>query len=378
MKSRLPKSCLILAGIAALLVSSARAEDSTSTIKFSDPARPGTVKLSLGRGELRIQGADTNEVTVKSGAKVATSTTRQDGLRVLSAAASIALAEKDNVVTVDAGGSDWSHGSNPDLRLTVPRNTTIVVQNAWGSIDCSGVSGDIEVNSMHGEIRLDEISGGVVAGTLNGEIRANIRELREGKPLSFTSMNGEVVVRLPESAKANVRLRTQNGSVLTDFDENALVTKTESSPGFPRTKIVTVGRNNKVLTAEIQDAIREATQLSATAVREALEAVKEGFEASRLDSDDARRQVEDARRQMDRARREADRQRRDAERSASRSAQPGDTSPAIPVAPLPPRAPLPTITGGKLVTGTLNGGGPEISVSTMNGDVTLRKLEAKK
>ena len=35
-------------------------------------------------------------------------------------------------------------------------------------------------------------------------------------------------------------------------------------------------------------------------------------------------------------------------------------------------------TGGKLVTGTLNGGGPEISVVTMNGDVTLRQLEAKK
>jgi hypothetical protein len=39
---------------------------------------------------------------------------------------------------------------------------------------------------------------------------------------------------------------------------------------------------------------------------------------------------------------------------------------------------MPTITGGKMVTGTLNGGGPEISVSTMNGDVVLRKLEAKK
>jgi hypothetical protein len=37
-----------------------------------------------------------------------------------------------------------------------------------------------------------------------------------------------------------------------------------------------------------------------------------------------------------------------------------------------------TITGGKLVTGTLNGGGPEISVSTMNGDVTLRKIDATK
>ncbi len=33
------------------------------------------------------------------------------------------------------------------------------------------------------------------------------------------------------------------------------------------------------------------------------------------------------------------------------------------------------MTGGKLVSGTLNGGGPEIIINTMNGDVTLRKVQ---
>jgi hypothetical protein len=46
--------------------------------------------------------------------------------------------------------------------------------------------------------------------------------------------------------------------------------------------------------------------------------------------------------------------------------------------PMLPKVAIPTMSGGKLVTGTLNGGGPEISVATMNGDVTLRRLEAKK
>jgi hypothetical protein len=36
------------------------------------------------------------------------------------------------------------------------------------------------------------------------------------------------------------------------------------------------------------------------------------------------------------------------------------------------------MTGGKIVSGTLNGGGPEIRVTTMNGDVTLRKITAEK
>jgi hypothetical protein len=39
--------------------------------------------------------------------------------------------------------------------------------------------------------------------------------------------------------------------------------------------------------------------------------------------------------------------------------------------PLPPS--IPAIAGGKVVSGTLNGGGIEIQVTTMNGNITLRK-----
>ncbi|MEO7598322.1 MAG: hypothetical protein ABIV50_05290, partial [Opitutus sp.] len=46
--------------------------------------------------------------------------------------------------------------------------------------------------------------------------------------------------------------------------------------------------------------------------------------------------------------------------------------------PVPPTPPLPPMTGGKIVTGTLNGGGPEIRITTMNGDVTLRRTAAAK
>jgi DUF4097 and DUF4098 domain-containing protein YvlB len=367
------------------------ADDGSSTIKFSDPAKPGTVKISLGRGELTIQGADSSDVVVKSDAKPVTSK-RKDGLRVISAASSFALSEKNNVVTIDSATHDFGRG-NGNFRLTVPRNTNVIVQNAWGGdIRCNNLSGDIEINTTHGEIRLDEVSGGVVVGTMHGEIRANIRELHEGKPVSFTTMNGEVHVRVPETAKANVRLRTQNGSVLTDFEESALVTKTETSMGMPRGKnTVWMKPGGKVLTAEVEEAIREATRLSATAVKEAMEAVKEGLDASRIESDEARKQLEEARRDIEKARREVERERRVV--AAERAGRAGGSTPATPAVPAAPEMPapgampkppavpkiatIPTITGGKLVTGTLNGGGPEISVSTMNGDVVLRKLEKK-
>lgn len=383
MKSR-HSSYFLAFGAALLLGIAARAQDTSTSIKFSEPSKPGTVRINLGQADLRIEGADTAEVTVKSDAKPVNNKRTKDGLRVLSAASSFGLSEKDNVVFLDAG-PEFGHGRSA-FRLTVPRTTSIIVQNAFGGdFTCSGISGDIEISNMHGEIKLDDVSGSIVASTMNGQIRATLKTLQEGKAISFTSMNGEVVVRVPDNTKANVRLRTQNGSVLTDFDENVLVTKAETVSGGPgRFKTASAWRGgSKVITAEVEEAIREATRLSATAVAEALEAVKEGLEEARLNSDEARRQVDQARQQIDKARREFDRARSEERRTTQHAdSEQSPKPPKPPAAPTPAAAPKPplmgkvpiTITGGKLVTGTLNGGGPEISVSTMNGDVVIRKL----
>jgi hypothetical protein len=347
-------SLFLSAFVACALLAAARAEETTSSVKLSDPAKPARIEIMISRGNLRITGSDTPEVTVKSEVKAAATAPRKDGLRVISASSGYSLAEKDNVVTLDATAESGKTGG-ADFSLTVPRSAAIVVQNSFGgNITCTGVAGNLELNSLNGTIRLDDVSGGVIASTMNGEIRATLRELREGNALSFTSMNGEVSLRLPVEAKANVRLRTQNGAVLTDFDESRLITKTETSPRTEgRARHVFVGKSgtSTVMSEEVHEAIREAAQVSATAVREAMTAMKQGLEAAR----------EEANRSSSRSRTE----------SRSESGAPG-----TPMPPAPPRVPSVTITGGKLVTGTLNGGGPEISVSTMNGDVTLRKIDA--
>lgn len=366
-----------------------RASDETTTqIKFSDPSKPGTLKISLGRGDLVVQGTDAPEVNIRTNARASGSTVRKDGLRVISSSASFGLSEKDNVVTID-GTSDmtgWKGGA--EFKIKVPKNTSVIVQNSWGGdITCNALTGDIDVKSMQGEIKLNDIGGAVLVETMNGKISASLAELRDGKPLSFTSWNGEVALRLPQQAKATVRLRTQNGSVLTDFDESALVTKAEAAinpPSSPRSRTIYGARDGKVLTAEVQESIREAVAMGATAAKEALEAVKAGIEEAKLSTEDARRAMDRARREMDRSRAEADRNRVEVERNHRKPEGNVDIDPSAPPAPpaiaakpapapVPPKMPKMTISGGKLVTGSLNGGGPEINVATMNGDVILRK-----
>jgi hypothetical protein len=322
--------------IALAAFSAAAAETSTTTAKFSDPGKPGTLKVAIGRGDLRIQGADTKEIAVESEAAAVTPAARKDGLRVLTASSAFALNEKDNVVTLDAMSDSWN-GQASDFRITVPRDTSVVIANALGGdITCRGVTGDIEIKSLNGEVRLDDLAGAALVETTNGAINATVREMGT-KSLSFMSTNGAVVLHLPATAKANVRLRTQNGAILTDFDEKALVTKVESLPR---------GTRYGMLSAEAREAFREAARAGAEAARRAAEAVREAAEAAREGAE--------------------------ADEGAHHDHTGRASAPRPPVPPIPPTPAIPPITGGKLVTGTLNGGGPEITVATMNGDVTLR------
>ena len=65
---------------------------------------------------------------------------------------------------------------------------------------------------------LNGVGGAVNAGTTNGSVRATMSRVTAAKEMSFTSLNGTVDVTLPPATKANLRLRSDNGDVYSDFD----------------------------------------------------------------------------------------------------------------------------------------------------------------
>ncbi len=324
---------------------------SPTSLKFSDPAKPGKIKLRVMWGDVTVTGADTTEVTIASNIKNRNAPERRaDGLRRLDSEVTYSASEKDNVITIELGGDGSSPAAtDAALTITAPRTTSVVVQNSLGGdVTVKNLAGDAEIRCLNGEVQLDQISGSALVETMNGEIHATFAKVAEGKPLSFTSMNGEVEVRIPADTKANVRLRTQNGAVYTDFDEKALVTKTEAAHGriSSHLRVVTPHSTGKSKTetetesdwhADVRDAIREAARAGAEAAREAAQAAREAAQAAREGIAEAH---------------------------------------GTPLPPLPPMPlVMPSFSGGKVVSGPLNGGGPEIQIATMNGTITLRKTQ---
>jgi hypothetical protein len=362
MKTTLLHPTLLLAAALALAGAHAlRADEATTQIAFSDPAKPGTLKIRVMHGDVTVRGADVKEIAVKSESSAQSPTPRKDGMRVLSSSSGYALSEKGNVATLEYNADGWAGGS-ANFDITVPRSTSVVVSNSLhGDFECTDVSGDVDVKTMGGDVTLDGISGGALVETMSGEIKVHVKSLAEAKPLSFTSMHGEITIHLPADAKANVRFRTHRGVILTNFDDKALVTKTEIShgkekeprhrddhgdlapiapvapvapaagsapaapaaPEAPVSVSVSASVSDDDWHAEVRDSVREAVDEAAMAAHDAIEAVHESMADAHMDM--------------------------------SRT--------------------VPPLTGGKVVSGTLNGGGVEIQAATMTGDIVLKKAD---
>jgi hypothetical protein len=348
---------LLAAAVAISPLARARSEESTSSIAFTDPAKPGTLKIRVPHGDITIHGEDVKEITIKSDSESSRPTPRKDGMRVLSSNSGYQLTEKDNVAVLDYNAEGWSGGSS-DFDITVPRSTSVTIANsAHGEVECTGIAGDIDVRTMSGDVTLRDISGGALVETMSGEINVSVKSLVDSKPLSFTSMHGEITLRLPADAKANVRFRTHRGTILTNFDDKALVTRTE----ITKTRVVRKDRasadappaapapaagapdappappdapppspaapaNDEDWRNDVRESVREAAIAAADATHEAAEAVREGLAEAHVEMSGM-------------------------------------------VAPLPP------MTGGKVVAGKLNGGGTEIQAATLTGDIMLKKAE---
>ena len=262
------------------------------------------------------------------------------------------------MVSLQSSGDGEAQGA--EFTIHVPRHTALVLRTEMGGdVVIENVDGDIDVNSMNGEVTLRDIGSSAVVNTMNGEITASFRTAPV-RPVSFSTMNGEISVRLPAETKANLRLRSQNGSLLTDFPEGALKTKVESRSG-----------HGSPTRHEIERAVREVAEA--------------GREAAMAAREIAREVAHEVKREMRHASAASKAPEATSAPTSSAATAPiaaaAPTEPAEPAeAPLPPLPlipPLPHFGGGKVITGTLNGGGIDISLATMNGTITVRQSDGK-
>jgi hypothetical protein len=163
------------------------------------------------------------------------------GMRRLTQSPGFEISEERNEIKIEASTFRQSSGS---LELRVPLRTNLELSMVnGGTITVENVEGEIEVGNVNGPVVLTNVAGSVVANSQNGGITATLSRVMADKAMAFTSMNGKVDVTLPASIKANLKMRSDNGDIFTDFDVQLQQTPPSVSRG---------GRSNRGGTTRIE------------------------------------------------------------------------------------------------------------------------------
>lgn len=192
------------------------------TVPFSDPSRPGVVEVSVLHGGITVKGYSGKEVIVAAQVRLREykqkekTSKKAEGLRRLAAnTTGLVVEEHNNVMQVDVS----SHQRTIDLIIQVPAKTSLKLGSVNdGDIKVEDVSGEIEVENVNGGVTLTRISGAAIAHALNDDVVVTFVKVDPGKPMSFSSLNGDIDVTFPADLRANVRFKAQNGDIYSDFD----------------------------------------------------------------------------------------------------------------------------------------------------------------
>jgi hypothetical protein len=208
-----------------------------------------TFDLRLINGSIRVVGTDKDTVQI-SLRKVIRAETDAD---FADAQREVALDFVDRTARVEAivrdrNGSvcgERSHGdrNSPrpryevsfDAEVQVPRtvNLRLCTING-GDVRVEGTTGDFEVDNVNGQIEMEQVAGSGSARTVNGPVTVSFTE-NPREASVFHTVNGNVVVRFQDGLAADLKMKTFNGGLFTDFDVEPLAQastgQTERSSG---------------------------------------------------------------------------------------------------------------------------------------------------
>jgi hypothetical protein len=211
-------------------------------VPLSNPGKPYSLKVQLVTGSIKVVSYEGKEVIINVTPRKGEEETSSDavnGMKRISSSGGyeVTAKEADNTVTVNTGNPNKAL----DLDLKIPQDVKLKIGTVNdGSIVVDNVRGELEVSNVNDLITLTNISGSVVANTINGDVTVTFNTVDPKAPMAFSTLNGDIKVTLPADTKANLKVKSDNGDVFSDFDIDIDKTpsKTEKStePGMYKIK----------------------------------------------------------------------------------------------------------------------------------------------
>lgn len=202
-------------------------------VPLTDPARVVSLNLQLVKGSITVRGSNRRDVLVVARARGGQQQSESGGdtrLRLVQARG-FTVTENHNEVLFVLHTPERAL----DFEIQVPShaNLKLGTTDVRAPIAVEGVDGDLEVNNPGGPITLTRVGGSIVASSVDGDVRAVITSVSTQRPMALSSFNRDVDVTFPSSLKANLRLRSDQGKMFTEFDMTPMPPPAGQNARFP-------------------------------------------------------------------------------------------------------------------------------------------------
>lgn len=217
------------------------AQEQQIVIPLSNPNKVGTLKVFLINGSITVSGYTGKDVVINT--KVRANTYKKKKInkyglkKIESTSNEFTVEEVDNVIRVKPAHN------HPfiDFEIKVPKKFNLKLKTINRSnIYVEHVNGEIEVSNINGKVDMKDISGSVIADALNKNITISFKKVFDNIPMAFTSLNGNIDITFPKSLKADIKAKSDNGDVYTDFEikmDSKPVVKRSNSSGVYKVKV---------------------------------------------------------------------------------------------------------------------------------------------
>ncbi|HLZ85633.1 MAG TPA: DUF4097 family beta strand repeat-containing protein [Puia sp.] len=173
-------------------------------------------------GDLPIEGYSGSEIVITTGHRFEQNE-RSKGLKPIYAAGTdntgIGLSMEKN------GNRILLHCLLPitqsaDYHLRVPENIALEITRECGkggNTSVSNIKNEVDFKGCQ-DITLKTVTGPLVISTISGSVTVAFTEIAKDKPISISSVSGEVDVTLPAKTPFSLEMGTVSGNMYSDFD----------------------------------------------------------------------------------------------------------------------------------------------------------------
>jgi hypothetical protein len=236
-----------------------RSERIERTLVFDGAGAAGLVVVSNVFGSIEVTGYDGDEVRLTARKTIEARSESKADRAEREVTLDITVDEDTIDLYVDGpfrvrtrDGISWRGNRRAgykvlyDFELLVPRNCSIELETVDdGDIFVTSVDGEYDVSNVNGGITMKDIGGSGHVYAVNGEIRVEYDRNPAGD-CSAGTVNGDVRLYFQPGLSADFYMRTMNGEVFTDFEVDAIPSRTERSESKNGKNMVRIARTTGV------------------------------------------------------------------------------------------------------------------------------------